>query len=135
METLNGSITLQFNNGKTVQVSKEFWKKNSLDKYDVVRATMTGNLILFYGDYLSADQKSKIPKEKEKTEFDVVVTSYGSQKLKVVREVKSMTDLGLKESMEFISSLPKAIKKDVSRDEAEKFKALLEDQGATVEIK
>ncbi|BER91574.1 MAG: large subunit ribosomal protein [Candidatus Atribacteria bacterium] len=74
-------------------------------------------------------------KEEEKTEFDVILKSAGSQKLQVVKEVRAITGLGLKEAKELVDSAPKPIKEGVSKNEAEEIKAKLEAVGAEVEIK
>lgn len=71
----------------------------------------------------------------EKTEFDVVLTSFGANKLGVIKAVRELTGLGLKEAKELVESAPKAIKEAVSKDEAEKIKADLVAAGAEVEIK
>ncbi len=73
--------------------------------------------------------------EAEKTEFDVVLTSPGGAKLQVVKVVKEITGLGLKEAKALVDEAPKAIKEKVSKDEAESIKAKLEEAGAEVEIK
>ena len=71
----------------------------------------------------------------EKTEFDVVLTAAGGAKLSVVKLVKEITGLGLKEAKELVDSAPKAVKEAVSKDEAESVKTRLEDAGAEVELK
>ncbi len=71
----------------------------------------------------------------EKTEFDVILKEYGDKKIQVIKVVRSLTDLGLKEAKELVEGVPKAVKEGVSKEEAEKAKAALEEQGATVEIK
>lgn len=71
----------------------------------------------------------------EKTEFDVVLASAGSSKIGVIKEVRGLTGLGLKEAKDLVESAPKAIKEGVPKDEAEKIKEALEKAGATVEIK
>ncbi len=71
----------------------------------------------------------------EKTEFDVILTSAGQAKLKVVKAVKELTGLGLKEAKELVDSAPKAIKEGITKDEAEGLKKQLEEVGAEVEIK
>ncbi|MGB3546458.1 MAG: 50S ribosomal protein L7/L12 [Saprospiraceae bacterium] len=73
--------------------------------------------------------------EEEKTEFDVVLESAGASKLKVVKEVKTLLGLGLKDAKEMVDGAPTTIKEGVSKDEAEKIKAALEEAGATVELK
>jgi large subunit ribosomal protein L7/L12 len=71
----------------------------------------------------------------EKTDFDVVLTAVGAQKINVIKEVRAVTSLGLKEAKDLVESAPKAIKEGVPKDEAEKIKKQLEDAGATVELK
>ena len=71
----------------------------------------------------------------EKTEFDVVLASFGSEKIKVIKAVREITGLGLKEAKELVEGAPKTLKEGVSKDEAEALKKQLEDAGATVEIK
>jgi large subunit ribosomal protein L7/L12 len=71
----------------------------------------------------------------EQTEFDVILTSGGAGKLKVVKEVKNLLGLGLKEAKELVDGAPSTIKEKVSKDEAEKIKAALEEAGASVELK
>ena len=71
----------------------------------------------------------------EKTEFDVVLTSFGGNKVAVIKAVRGATGLGLKEAKEVVESAPKAIKEAVSKEEAEALKADLEAAGAEVEIK
>jgi len=71
----------------------------------------------------------------EKTQFDVILKSAGAQKLPVVKLVKELTSLGLKEAKELVDAAPKAIKESVTKDEAESLKKQLEDAGAEVEIK
>jgi large subunit ribosomal protein L7/L12 len=71
----------------------------------------------------------------EKTEFDVVMTSFGANKVAVIKAVRGATGLGLKEAKEVVESAPKAIKEGVSKDEAEALKKELEEAGAEVEVK
>ncbi|RDW18546.1 50S ribosomal protein L7/L12 [Oceanobacillus chungangensis] len=71
----------------------------------------------------------------EKTEFDVVLASVGDAKIKVVKAVREITGLGLKDAKELVDNAPKAIKEGVSKDEAEEMKAKLEEVGASVEVK
>ena len=71
----------------------------------------------------------------EKTEFDVVLKSFGAKKLDVIKAVREITGLGLKDAKDLVESAPKAIKEGVSKDEAENMKKALEEAGATVEIK
>ena len=71
----------------------------------------------------------------EKTEFDVELTSFGAQKIKVIKVVREITGLGLKEAKEAVEGAPKVIKEAVAKEEAEQIKAKLEEVGATVTIK
>lgn len=71
----------------------------------------------------------------EQTEFDVVLASAGAQKIKVIKVVRELTGLGLKEAKEIVDNAPKTLKEAVSKEEAEEIKAKLEEQGASVEVK
>ncbi len=71
----------------------------------------------------------------EKTEFTVVLANFGDKKINVIKEVRAITGLGLKEAKDLVESAPKPVKEDVSKDEAEKIKSQLEGAGATVEVK
>ncbi|MBT2638065.1 MULTISPECIES: 50S ribosomal protein L7/L12 [unclassified Bacillus (in: firmicutes)] len=71
----------------------------------------------------------------EQTEFDVVLASAGDQKIKVIKVVREITGLGLKEAKEVVDNAPKALKEGVSKEEAEEIKAKLEEVGANVEVK
>jgi large subunit ribosomal protein L7/L12 len=73
--------------------------------------------------------------EEEKTEFDVVLASIGSNKIQVIKEIRAITSLGLKEAKELVESAPTEVKKGISKEEAEEIKKKLEEIGATVEIK
>ncbi len=75
------------------------------------------------------------PAEEEKTEFDVILASFNDKKMPVIKAVKDVLGLGLKEAKEVVESAPKAIKEGVSKAEAEELKAKLEEAGATIEIK
>jgi large subunit ribosomal protein L7/L12 len=71
----------------------------------------------------------------EKTEFNVILTAIGAQKINVIKEVRAITALGLKEAKDLVEGAPKAVKEGVNKDEAEKIKKQLEAAGATVELK
>ena len=71
----------------------------------------------------------------EQTEFDVIMTGFGAQKINVIKEVRAITGLGLKEAKDLVEAVPNAVKEAVSKDDAAKIKAQLEAAGATVEIK
>src|SRR5271167_1841332 len=71
----------------------------------------------------------------EKTEFDVILAAVGEKKINVIKEVRAITGLGLKEAKDLVESAPKAVKEGVNKDEAAKLKKQLEEAGATVEVK
>jgi large subunit ribosomal protein L7/L12 len=98
------------------------------DEYGIEPAAAA---VAMMGPAAGGDDDSK----EEQTEFDVIIKAAGQSKLQVVKLVKELTSLGLKESKELVDSAPKAIKEGVSKDEAEALKAQLEDAGAEVEIK
>ena len=75
------------------------------------------------------------PAAEEKTEFDVILQAAGGNKINVIKVVREITALGLKEAKDLVDGAPKAVKEGVARDEADKIKAALEEQGAKVEIK
>src|ERR1044072_998751 len=75
------------------------------------------------------------PAEEEKTEFDVILTDAGANKINVIKEVRAITGLGLKEAKDLVEGAPKAVKEGVSKADAEKLKAKLEAEGAKVELK
>ena len=71
----------------------------------------------------------------EKTEFDVILANAGDKKINVIKEVRAITGLGLKEAKDLVEGAPKTVKESVSKDEAAKIRKVLEDQGASVEVK
>lgn len=71
----------------------------------------------------------------EKTEFDVILTAHGDKKIQVIKEVRAITGLGLKDAKNLVDELPKPVKEGVPKDEAEKIKTQLEEAGAQVEVK
>jgi large subunit ribosomal protein L7/L12 len=71
----------------------------------------------------------------EQTEFNVILTAAGDKKINVIKEVRAITNLGLKEAKDLVEAAPKPVKEGVSKDEAEKIKKQLEEAGATVDIK
>ncbi|MCI4626047.1 MAG: 50S ribosomal protein L7/L12 [Candidatus Magnetoovum sp. WYHC-5] len=75
------------------------------------------------------------PKEEEKTSFDAILASVGDKKIQVIKVVREITALGLKEAKDLVDNAPKEIKTGVTKEEAQAIKAKLEEQGATVEIK
>ena len=75
------------------------------------------------------------PAAEEKTEFDVVLASFGAKKLDVIKAVREITGLGLKDAKDLVEGAPKTVKEGATKDEAESIKKTLEDAGATVELK
>ncbi|HEV2810469.1 MAG TPA: 50S ribosomal protein L7/L12 [Acidimicrobiales bacterium] len=75
------------------------------------------------------------PAEEEQDEFDVILAEVGAQKIPVIKEVRALTNLGLKEAKDLVDSAPKAVLEKVSKEDAEKAKAQLEGAGATVQLK
>jgi len=84
---------------------------------------------------VAAPAAAAAPVEEEKTEFDVVLTVCGPNKIQVIKEVRAITSLGLKEAKEAVETVPNTLKEGISKAEAEEIKKKLEEQGATVEIK
>ena len=84
---------------------------------------------------MGAGAAAAAPAEEEKTEFTPTLTEIGANKIGVIKVVRELTGLGLKEAKELVDNVPKAIKENVSKDEADSIKAKLEEAGAKVEIK
>ncbi|OGW37615.1 MAG: 50S ribosomal protein L7/L12 [Nitrospirae bacterium RBG_13_39_12] len=78
---------------------------------------------------------SAVPEVEEKTSFDVILSAVGDKKIQVIKVVRELTSLGLKEAKDLVDGAPKPVKTGVTKDEAESIKAKLAEQGATVEIK
>lgn len=83
----------------------------------------------------AAPAAAEAPAAEEKTEFDVILASAGSSKINVIKIVREVTGLGLKEAKELVDNAPKPVKEGISKDDAEALKARLTEAGATVEIK
>ena len=75
------------------------------------------------------------PAEEAKTEFDVILTGFGDKKVNVIKEVRAITSLGLKEAKDLVEAAPTPVKEGVNKEEADKIKKQLEEAGATVEIR
>jgi len=103
--------------------------KHLEEKYDVKAAA--GVPMMQGGPAASATQAP----EEEQTEFTAVLTAIGEKKINVIKAVREVTSLGLKEAKDLVEAAPKPIKEDVSKDEAEAIKKKFEDAGASVEIK
>jgi large subunit ribosomal protein L7/L12 len=87
------------------------------------------------GPAATAGPAAAAEEEEEKTEFDVVLTGAGDKKIQVIKEVRALTSLGLKEAKDLVDSAPKPVLERVSREQADKAKAQLEGAGASVELK
>jgi large subunit ribosomal protein L7/L12 len=84
---------------------------------------------------VAAAAAAPVEQAEEQTEFDVILAAYGEKKINVIKEVRAITSLGLKEAKDLVEAAPKPIKEAVSKDEAGKLKEQLEAAGATVEVK
>ena len=87
------------------------------------------------GVVVAAGPAAGVAAEEEKTEFDVELTSFGEKKMDVIKVIRTITGLGLKESKELVEGAPKMVKEGASKDEANDIKAKLEEVGATVTLK
>lgn len=105
-------------------------KKALEDKFGVTAAAPMMGMQMMGGGGAAA-----VPVEEEKTEFDVILTAAGDAKLNVIKAVREITGLGLKEAKDLVDGAPKPVKQAVSKDEAEKIKAQITDAGGKVEIK
>jgi large subunit ribosomal protein L7/L12 len=83
----------------------------------------------------AAPAGAEAPAEEEKSEFDVILTDAGDKKIQVIKEVRALTSLGLKEAKDLVEAAPKAVLEKANKDDADKAKAALEGAGATVEVK
>ncbi|EDP63059.1 Ribosomal protein L7/L12 [alpha proteobacterium BAL199] len=84
---------------------------------------------------MAAAPADAAPAAEEKTDFDVILATVGDKKINVIKEVRAITGLGLKEAKDLVEAAPKSVKDGASKDEAAKIKKQLEDAGATVELK
>jgi len=103
---------------------KEFEERYGVTAAAPVAMAMTG-----------AAAGAAAPEVEEKTSFDVVLTAAGEKKIQVIKVVRELTGLGLKEAKDLVDGAPKPVKSGVSKEEADSVKAKLEEQGATVELK
>lgn len=99
------------------------------EKFGVTAAVPMGGMMM------AAPGDGGAAAEEEKTEFDVVLASAGAQKIKVIKVVREITGLGLKEAKELVDNAPKPVKEGVSKEEAESVKGKLEEVGAVIEVK
>ena len=120
---------------KSLQILEEIKTLSILELADLVKALEEEFGVSAAPVAAVAVGGAAAPAAEEKTEFDVVLASFGDKKLDVIKAVREITGLGLKEAKELVESAPKAIKEAVAKDEAEKIKEALTAAGATVEIK
>ena len=106
-------------------------KKAFEERFDVTAAAP----VAYAGGPAAGGGGDAAPAEEEKDEFDVVLTAAGDKKIQVIKEVRALTSLGLKEAKDLVDSAPKPVLEKASKEDAEKAKAQLEEAGATVELK
>jgi large subunit ribosomal protein L7/L12 len=121
IETLEGMTVLELN--ELVKALEEKWGVSAAAPVAVA------------GAGAAAGGGAAAAEEEEKTEFDVVLTEVGANKIQVIKAVRELTSLGLKEAKDLVDSAPKAIKEGVNKEEAEAAKAKLEETGAKAEVK
>jgi len=120
IEQLEGMTVLELN--ELVKTLEERWGVSAAAPVAVAGAAAAG-------------AGAAAVEEEEKTEFDVVLTDIGANKIQVIKAVRELTSLGLKEAKDVVDSAPKAVKEGVAKDEAEAAKAKLEEAGAKAEVK
>jgi large subunit ribosomal protein L7/L12 len=114
----------------TLKEAKEL--SDYLDDVHGIKAAAGGPMMV--GAMVGAGGEAA-PAQEEKTEFDVVLESFGEKKIGVIKVVRAATALGLKEAKDLVEGIPSKVKEGISKEDAEKLKAELEDAGATVSIK
>jgi len=119
----------EFSNMTLVQLVD--FKKKFEERFDVTAAAPMAMAVAAPG----GGGGEAAPEAEEQTEFDVVLTGAGDKKIQVIKEVRSLTNLGLKEAKDLVDSAPKAVLEKVSKEEANKAKEQLESAGASVEVK
>jgi len=129
MATLTADQLLEAFEKMTVLELSEF-KKKFEDRFGVTAAAP-----MAMAAAPAAAAAEAAPAAEEQTEFTATLTEIGPNKIPVIKVVRELTGLGLKEAKDLVDAFPKAVKEGVARDEAEKIKAALEEQGAKVEIK
>lgn len=127
MANISKAEVIEFISNMTVLELSEFVKELE-DKFGVSAAAPVA---MMAGAPAAAAQ----PQEEEKTEFDVILASAGEKKIQVIKEVRAITNLGLKEAKALVDGAPAAVKQGISKEEAENIKKQLEEAGATIEIK
>ncbi len=128
MATLTNDEIIDAIGNKTVLELSDLIKSIE-EKFDVTAAAPAAAVAAMPGAAAGGEEAE------EKTEFDVVLASAGSQKIQVIKVVRSLTQLGLKEAKELVDKAPSPIKEGVAKDEAEEIKKKIEEVGGSVEIK
>ncbi len=126
MATVTKEDVIEFIANMTVLELSELVKELE-DKFGVSAAAP----VAFAGMPVASDAAAV----EEKTEFDVILAAIGDKKIQVIKEVRAITGLGLKEAKDLVEGAPKAVKEGITKEDAEKIKAQLESAGATAEIK
>lgn len=126
MTDIKKEDVVEFISNMTVLELSEFVKELE-DKFGVSSAAPVAMMA-------AGTAEAGAPSE-EKTEFDVIMTTFGDKKIQVIKEVRSLTGLGLKDAKTLVESVPVPIKEGIAKDEAEKIQAQLEEAGAQVELK
>lgn len=130
MPTAVETIVDQISNMTAIELSE--LKKALEDKFGVTAAAPSFNPAMFAG---MGGGAAAAPAEEEKTEFDVILAAAGDAKLNVIKVVRELTGLGLKEAKDLVDGAPQPIKQATSKDDAEKIKKQVEEAGGKVEIK
>ena len=131
MATLTADQLIEAFEKMTVLELSEF-KKKFEDKFGV---TAAAPVAMAAAPAAGGGAAEAAPASEEQTEFTATLTEIGPNKIPVIKVVRELTGLGLKEAKDLVDASPKAVKEGIARDEAEKIKAALEEQGAKVEIK
>jgi large subunit ribosomal protein L7/L12 len=127
--------------GKIEELIKSIEQMNVLELSQLIKAleerfgVSASAVPVMAGAIPQAGAAQAVKTEEEKTTFTVVLTSSGANKIAVIKEVRAITNLGLKEAKDLVDSCPKPVKEGVSKEEAEEIKKKLEAAGATVELK
>lgn len=129
MSEITKEQVFEFFDKMTIMEMSNFIKEFE-ERYGVTAAAPVAHVGVAAGSGAQAQEEVE-----EKTSFDVMLTAIGDKKIQVIKVVRELTSLGLKEAKELVDTAPKPVKTDVSKEEAETAKAKLEEVGATVEIK
>lgn len=120
---------------KTTQILDQIKTLTILELADLVKALEEEFGVSAAPVAVAGGAAAAAPAEEEKTEFDVILATVGGSKLNVIKVVREITGLGLKDAKDLVEAAPKAIKEGVSKEEAEALKKQIEESGATVELK